>query len=649
MGLLMEYVKENRRISDPDFMDFDYQQLPVEDIFQYQQPAVEDHFEYQQPPVENQFEEQMALLGTHFKDSVLAGFAKSILMIDPNFVADSCQDDTISVVPNVSTQPTAKQETFDTAQMDFAAAPTVYFQETLNTTQMSFATVPTMYSQETGSGIGFEIDSTNAVDRLGNGHTFQKPAFSMAEPAAASPANLKTQKVNSTWMIIGDETPEKKEYIKLEPKLYSPSSLLSTGEPIEPWTSTNATPPSLEQKPLLSAQSKSLEGSDLAPLPTSRKRKAENSTGAHHSVAVANKRANLSQEAYDTEAASKDPDYLIPKVGKNAANATTSSSAFWTLKEVFLLTKAVNGFRVQQGLTGTQVIDIIQGGAAANDAARELWNVLVDSIKVYKRQRDAVMKRSRRLFNHFNSGSWTKEEDQMVSVLHRDLAETGKWKELSYFVKRSGDDIQTRWRDYLAPKDKLLGPWTAPEDNKLKKLVTSWLAKHPDIEKPEDGRLRIGWKEIADGMKTRDRNQCRDRYSRLNTEKDSSPQEGNVMLDKISEKRRQALRVAESIDALEKLAILIGVQEYFKVSGYSKQDDIVWHQIGKEPRWTEPSNEDLIVAVRFRKFSTAQKKAVFQTAMSELDDGEESDYEKLNKVIKALNAEIRKSDALRSK
>ncbi|KAM3924004.1 myb-related protein B [Leptodactylus fuscus] len=99
---------------------------------------------------------------------------------------------------------------------------------------------------------------------------------------------------------------------------------------------------------------------------------------------------------------------------------------------------------------------------------------------------------------------WTHEEDEMLRALVKTYGQ-GEWKQIaSHMPNRTEQQCQHRWLRVLHP-DRVKGPWTKEEDEKVIELVKKYGTKH--------------WTLIAKQLKGRLGKQCRERWhNHLNPE-----------------------------------------------------------------------------------------------------------------------------------
>ncbi|XP_044153087.1 myb-related protein B [Bufo gargarizans] len=99
---------------------------------------------------------------------------------------------------------------------------------------------------------------------------------------------------------------------------------------------------------------------------------------------------------------------------------------------------------------------------------------------------------------------WTHEEDEVLRALVKKYG-PGEWKQIaSHMLNRTEQQCQQRWLRVLHP-DRVKGPWTKEEDEKVIELVKKYGTKH--------------WTLIAKQLKGRLGKQCRERWhNHLNPE-----------------------------------------------------------------------------------------------------------------------------------
>lgn len=80
------------------------------------------------------------------------------------------------------------------------------------------------------------------------------------------------------------------------------------------------------------------------------------------------------------------------------------------------------------------------------------------------------------------------------------------WEKVSGSVGRTSSDCRDRYRNHLLQREKRqTGKWTPEEEKKLSKFVKKFQSESDEGE--------VFWTEVANKMKTRTRQQCRDKWS----------------------------------------------------------------------------------------------------------------------------------------
>ncbi|KAK0667476.1 putative DNA-binding protein [Cercophora samala] len=191
------------------------------------------------------------------------------------------------------------------------------------------------------------------------------------------------------------------------------------------------------------------------------------------------------------------------------------------------VTKAVNKFRRDEGLTQAEINKIIHDNPAeAAHAARgaptlhaPLWAAVCEACP--SRSRLKLQKFCRRKFHNFVArGQWTAEQDEELQQMMK--IHGNKWTVIGGLINRHPQDVRDRWRDYIVCQDKVVKhEWSNEEEGQLIEAVKDAIDKiRKDlIARGEDegqAESLVNWQGISEAMgRTRNRLQCMEKWKRV--------------------------------------------------------------------------------------------------------------------------------------
>ncbi|VBB81938.1 Putative DNA-binding protein [Podospora comata] len=191
------------------------------------------------------------------------------------------------------------------------------------------------------------------------------------------------------------------------------------------------------------------------------------------------------------------------------------------------VTKAVNKFRKDEGLTQAEINRIIQENPAvavhnakgAPTLHAALWTAVCDACP--SRSRLKLQKFCRRKFHNFVArGQWTAEQDEELQEMMK--IHGNKWTVIGGLINRHPQDVRDRWRDYIVCRDKVVKhDWSNEEEAKLTQAVKEAVDKiRKDlISRGEDegqAESLVNWQAISEAMgRTRNRLQCMEKWKRI--------------------------------------------------------------------------------------------------------------------------------------
>ncbi|PTB77625.1 hypothetical protein M440DRAFT_1330554 [Trichoderma longibrachiatum ATCC 18648] len=181
------------------------------------------------------------------------------------------------------------------------------------------------------------------------------------------------------------------------------------------------------------------------------------------------------------------------------------------------ISRAVEAFRNEYGMTQTEVNEIIQapGGTAAGDAHARLWYRLFEVCPDRKRQK--VINIARKKFHNFVArGTWTPEQDAELASLI-EVHKTA-WSKIAGIINRHPEDVRDRYRNYIVcGANQRKDVWSEEEEAHLSEIVRNAMTAIDELRvaQPDKPLLKkayeelIDWQDISEQMgRTRSRLQC---------------------------------------------------------------------------------------------------------------------------------------------
>ncbi|KND92988.1 RNA polymerase I termination factor [Tolypocladium ophioglossoides CBS 100239] len=242
----------------------------------------------------------------------------------------------------------------------------------------------------------------------------------------------------------------------------------------------------------------------------------------------------------------------------------------FTDDELARIARAVESFRVENGITHEEVNEMIQapGGTTAGDAHAQLW------VRIFAecpdRHRQKVINISRKKFHNFVArGTWTVEQDTELSEL---ISVHGqKWSKIAAIINRHPEDLRDRYRNYL-----VCGPnqrkdsWDEAEEANLTQHVIDAMHTIDQLRATDPNRHLltrsydeiIDWQGISEKMnRTRSRLQCITKWKALNIRTNGKDKlVSNKPDSQISFRLEKARRQLSAMPEEERFRLLLAIQ-----------------------------------------------------------------------------------------
>ncbi|PTB69030.1 hypothetical protein BBK36DRAFT_1192846 [Trichoderma citrinoviride] len=254
---------------------------------------------------------------------------------------------------------------------------------------------------------------------------------------------------------------------------------------------------------------------------------------------------------------------------RRRGNAGGYTQGRFTDAELEAISRAVEAFRNEYGMTQVEVNEIIQapGGTTAGDAHARLWYRLFEVCPDRKRQK--VINIARKKFHNFVArGTWTPEQDAELASLIE--VHKSAWSKIAGIINRHPEDVRDRYRNYIVcGANQRKDVWSEEEEAHLTQIVKDAMVAIDDLRlaSPDKPLLKkpyeelIDWQDISEQMgRTRSRLQCITKWKAMQMrlsgkkkdKKSGSSSQG-------SEKKKQQPSQAEPSVSNEDLAFQLDV------------------------------------------------------------------------------------------
>lgn len=232
------------------------------------------------------------------------------------------------------------------------------------------------------------------------------------------------------------------------------------------------------------------------------------------------------------------------------------------------ISRAVEAFRNEYGMTQTEVNEIIQapGGTAAGDAHARLWYRLFEVCPDRKRQK--VINIARKKFHNFVArGTWTPEQDAELASLI-EVHKTA-WSKIAGIINRHPEDVRDRYRNYIVcGANQRKDVWSEEEEAHLSEIVRNAMTAIDELRvaQPDKPLLKkayeelIDWQDISEQMgRTRSRLQCITKWKAMQMRLSGKKKEKKSGTSQGSEKKKQQPPQSEPSVSDEDLAFQLDV------------------------------------------------------------------------------------------
>ncbi|KAG6005352.1 hypothetical protein E4U21_000203 [Claviceps maximensis] len=196
----------------------------------------------------------------------------------------------------------------------------------------------------------------------------------------------------------------------------------------------------------------------------------------------------------------------------------------FTDAELARITRAVEGFRADNGLTQPEVNEIIHapGGTTAGETNAQLWTRIFAECP--DRHRQKVINITRKKFHNFVArGTWTPEQDAELAGL---IGMHGtKWSVIASMINRHPEDLRDRYRNYIVcGANQRKDAWDEHEEARLVQYIMESMRAIDELRANEPSRAilqktyeeLIDWQDISERMdRTRSRLQCITKWKSL--------------------------------------------------------------------------------------------------------------------------------------